>query len=343
MMNKQTRVILAALLAVAMVVGACRRDEPPVLKIGLIAGEGDFNDRGYSENIHTGFSAILKDFGMEGVALATASTQDIPGHIAYLLSKKFDLIITIGSMSAEATVQAAEANPDIDFILIDHTIENPPANLLCLVFDIHEAAYPCGFLAAYWADRKSPAIPMAGYVAGPDSPEIRQFLTPYARGVIQYNQRYGRGVLLSGHFATSFADTLQGAQLAGSLLEEGAAVLFAFAGRTGTGALYKVKEAGRWAIGVDVDQYYSIPEVGSTLLTSCVKMLNSTVYGVLKDYISGTFEGGRTLHNNLQSGGVRLAPFHDYSEAIPDSIKGAISEILEGIMDGTIETGWGGS
>ena len=143
-----------------------------------------------------------------------------------------------------------------------------------------------------------------------------------------------------GCYASSFGDTLEGARLADSLLKLNAYPIFAFAGKTGNGALYKVKEAGRWAIGVDVDQYNSIPAVGSVLLTSCMKELGVVTYAILTDYTLGKFAGGTVIHGNLANYGVGLAPFHEYELFIPDSINRTINTIENWIIAGTIKTGW---
>ena len=143
-----------------------------------------------------------------------------------------------------------------------------------------------------------------------------------------------------GYYATSFTDSLQGARLADSLITKNASVIFAFAGTTGNGALYKVKDAGKWAIGVDVDQYISIPKVGPVLLTSSMKALNVMVYNAIYGYCNSVFAGGTVVHGKLSNNGVGIAPFHNYDALIPDSIETALVSIETGIKDGTIKTGW---
>ncbi|MDD4644919.1 MAG: BMP family ABC transporter substrate-binding protein [Bacteroidales bacterium] len=326
--------------ALLVLLPSCHKDSQPELKIGLISGVGGFSDRGFNENILAGFQKAATEFPITCQTRESLSEEAIAAGISDFISDSCDLIITAGYAAAQATLDAALANPGIDFLILDYSTANLPSNMACSIFDVDQSSFPCGFLAAYWAYRQNPENPRAGYVAGVDIPQIRQFSQSYIRGIAFFNEKYQKDVQVSGYFANSFIDTLQGAKLADSLLQQGASVIFAFAGKTGNGALYRVQDAGKWAIGVDVDQYYSIPQVGPVLLTSCVKKLDNAIYGMLKDYRNLVFSGGQTQYNSLSNNGVGMAPFHDYETMIPDSIKAALTAIESGIKNGSISTGW---
>jgi basic membrane protein A len=334
------RITIVVFLALLPILSSCRHDSGKDLKIGLVSGLGGFHDRGFNQNILDGFMLAQNECAFAGETRETMTSADFALNIEYFQSAGFDLIITAGFNASEATLEAARAHPETHFIILDFAVENPPSNLICILFDVDESAFPCGFLAAYWANRQDPVHPLAGFVAGPEIPEIRQFSDSYTHGIEYFNQKHRKNVRFEGYFANSFSDTLQGARLADSLLRQNASVIFAFAGKTGNGALYKTKEAGKWAIGVDVDQYISIPEVGSVLLTSCVKLLNSTVYTLLVSYFNDSFNGGQIIHYNLKNNGVGMAPFHDFTAAIPDSIEMELKAIEDGIRKGEISTGW---
>ncbi len=312
----------------------------PLHRIGLLSGPGGFYDAGYNQNILEGFQRASKDFPLYCESRECFTSQDFETNINYFVANKFDLIITVSFYEAEATVKAAKQNPQTDFMIIDYQVDAPMDNLLCTLFEVDQAAFPCGFLAAWWAWKQNPLDPVAGYVAGPEQSGIRQFSVSFTNGVSYFNNLYSKNVKALGYYANSFSDTLQGAILADSLIRQNASVIFSCAGATGNGALYKAKEAGKWGIGVDVDQFYSIPPIGPILLTSCMKKLDNIVYQVLKSYSNSDFPGGTTIRGALNNAGVAMAPFHDYKTTVPDSIKTAINAIQAGIMNGTIKTGW---
>ncbi len=312
----------------------------PVLRIGLVGGSGGFNDAGFNQSILTGFIHAANDFPMYCQARESKTASDIPVNIDYYLLNSFEMIMTAGYESSQAILEAAQAHPGTDFVILDYSATSPPANLLCATFDVDQSSFPCGFLAAWWAYNQNNMNPVTGFVGGPEIPEIRQFSVSFTNGVSYFNNLYHKNVSIVGCYASSFSDTLQGARLADSLLKLNASVIFTFAGKTGNGALYKVKEAGKWAIGVDVDQYYSIPQVGSILLTSCIKELGLMTYTILGNYYNNKFPGGTVIRGDLSNQGVGMAPFHYYGLLIPDSVKTAITAIETGIKNGTIKTGW---
>jgi basic membrane protein A len=341
---KRLLVALVLLTASLITFTSCSSEEivpdPVIYKVGLVSGLGGFSDGGFNQNILAGFTRAAGDFPLFCETYECQTDADIGAGIRYFTNAGFDLVITAGFDAADSTIIAAQKFPGTSFLLLDFTMTDAPDNLLCAVFDVDQASFPCGFLAAWWANTKSVSNPVAGFVAGPEIPEIRQFSVSYLRGITYYNTMYGRNVQSPGYYASSFTDTLQGAELAGSLMEQGATVVFAFAGRTGNGALYKMKEAGKWAIGVDVDQYYSIPQVGPALLTSCMKELDVMVYNVMALFAGNEFYGGTVIHGDLSNGGVGMAPFHDFEAAIPDSIRTVLDNIKTGIKNGSIDTGW---
>ena len=49
----------------------------------------------------------------------------------------------------------------------------------------------------------------------------------------------------------------------------------------------------------------------------------------------GTFEGG-VIVGTLASGGVGLAPYHDFEDAVPADLKAEIEALREGIIAGSV-------
>jgi len=258
--------------------------------------------------------------------------------ISELTSKETDLIITLGFESLTYTQNAAIAHPDLHFVLVDHEMADMPVNMSCYSYQVSESSFLCGYLAAFWSDYKDPQNPVAAWIGGYPYPSIEAFKTGYLNGISYYNSQYLREVLAIGSYTMSFLDTAIGASQADSLIEAGADVVFPFAGKAGTGALLKAKERSRWAIGVDVDQAISIPEASPILLTSCIKQLDVTIYQLIKDFVdTKTLQTGNS-YGNLENEGVSIAPFHEFTTQIPDSIKNDLNLIRNQIISGLILT-----
>jgi len=320
---------------------SCKDDnEPKKLKIGLVSGLGSLADRGFNQQAVEGLTNVALETGSEYEVRESASIAEIESNIAHFCDQKFDVIIAMTYDAAQPAYDAAIAHPGVKFILLDNSFNDVPANLVCITFQVDQVSFMAGFLAAWWTWKKNPAGPKAAFVAGPDIPQIRQFTQSYAAGVDYFNTRYSLNVEASGANAGNFNDTLQGAHLADSLIQSGADLVFACAGKTGNGALFQAKTSGIQAIGVDTDQYLTIPEVGDILLTSCMKRLDISIYDEIRAIIGNQFHGGSTIISNLTGNGVQLAPFHNFENQIPDSIKTVLGEIRQGIINGTVNTGW---
>jgi basic membrane protein A len=149
-------------------------------------------------------------------------------------------------------------------------------------------------------------------------------------------------VLVSGTYVGDFEAPDEGKIQGLSLIDEGVDVIYGVGGKTGNGGLTAAKERGVWGVGVDVDQYYTLPNEKDILLTSTIKRLDNAVFGTVESLIEGTFAGGGVYVGTLTNGGVGMAPFHDFEDQIPDQIKQDLQDIMQGIIDGTIDTGWTG-
>jgi basic membrane protein A len=340
-MKRQSLLGIIILITITLLFTNCKKDkEKSLLRVGFVTGVGSLYDGGFNLMAYTGALAAMDEINMTVDVKQSQNTADIESNIRYFAENGFDVIISLGYDAAQPTYDLALQYPGTKFMMLDHTFTNVPSNMVCTTYKIDQASFPCGFLAAYWAWSKNAGNPKVGFVAGPLIPSIEQFTTSFTFGLDYFNTKYNKSVDLSGYYSNSFSDTLQGAWMADSLIHKGAEVIFACAGKTGNGALYKVKERNKTGIGVDTDQFFSIPAAGPNLLTSCMKSLDVFVTTELINIYNDAFHGGQTIQSTLANQGVGLAPYHQYETLLPDSIKQAVTEIKAGIINGTISTGW---
>ena len=93
-------------------------------------------------------------------------------------------------------------------------------------------------------------------------------------------------------YIPSFTDPAKGKETGQSMIGQGCDVVFGVGGNTGNGGLLAAKEKGLMAIGVDVDQYNTYPEVKDALITSAAKNVDAAVYNYLKAVKDGTVKAG---------------------------------------------------
>jgi basic membrane protein A len=131
-------------------------------------------------------------------------------------------------------------------------------------------------------------------------------------------------------------DSTQGKETALKLIGNGCDVVFGIGRDAVNGALLAAKENNLLAVGADVDQYNTDPEVQSALITSAMKNVEVAVYNYLKTVADGSVQAGISI-GTLQNGGVGLAPFHDWDSKIPADLKAQIQKASDGIKDGSIK------
>ena len=338
-MKELTKIIIG-LLFIGLFIFSCSSNNDKI-KIGIVSSAGGFSDNSFNELAYQGFLKAQNDFDFIAESRNSQNQEDIIDNINYFIENDFDLIITLGFEATAPVTRAAMRNPTIDFALIDDTIPDPPSNLGTFVFRVDQSSFVCGYLAAFWADQINPDSPTAAWVGGPRIPEIENFRTGYEHGILHFNEINDKNVQVVGAHARSFLNPDQGVILTDSLINIGADVVFPFAGVTGYGVLHQTQRRGKYGIGVDFDQAITVPAVSNILLTSCMKRLDITVYDIVDNFLRDrNWGGGKTHFGTLASGAVDIAPFHNFEERIPTSLKTELDELRRAIDSGRIETGW---
>lgn len=315
--------------------------EGPKFKVGMVSDVGGIDDASFNENTWKGLQDAVDAFGIEAKFLESQAQADYENNITEFAEQGYDLIIPVGFLLGDATYKMAQQYPDIKFLGIDIGANPDIKNLMGTAFNVDEASFPIGYLAAAMADQLDPDDPIVAYIGGMQIPPVEQFIVAYEHGVEYYNEQYGKDVGFTGVYVGEFEAPDKGKVQANSLIDEGADIIMGVGGKTGNGGIAAAKERGKWAVGVDVDQYYTLPNERDILVTSTVKRMDKVVFAVVKSMLAGKFEGGTNYVATLANEGVGIAPFHNFEDKVPDNIKADLEQIKEDIIAGTLWTGWG--
>jgi basic membrane protein A and related proteins len=138
-----------------------------------------------------------------------------------------------------------------------------------------------------------------------------------------------------GELSQAFTDPEWGANTARQAIDQGADVIFGAGGLTGNGALQEVAtQEGLYCIGVDTDQWLTLPAAHPCLVSSAMKLITPSMVELITNVTTGELQGGNYF------GGAGLAPFHDFEDEIPQEVKDELEEIAAGLEDGSIDTGY---
>jgi basic membrane protein A len=340
-MKKWIFATLVVLVALSLVLAGCAQKKEEAIKVGMVSDVGGIDDASFNQNTWDGLKRAQEELGVQAQFIESQAQADYEKNITEFAEQGYDLVFTVGFLLTDATAKMAPEYPDIHFAGIDQWYDPPVANAVAVTFAVDQASFPIGYLAAAWADMKDPADPHVAHVSGMQIPPVEQFNVAYEAGVNYYNAQKGKNVKFSGVYVGDFEAADQGKIVGNSLIDEGADVILGVGGKTGNGGLAAAKERGKWGVGVDVDQYFTLPNEKDILITSTMKRLDNAVFGVTQSELDGTFAGGGLYVATLENGGVGLAPYHDFEDQIPDELKQEIEAIIKGIKAGEISTGWG--
>jgi basic membrane protein A len=288
--------------------------------------------KGITDAVDAGYAVAESDY------LESQAETDYAPNIQSWLDEGCDLIITVGFLLGTATQEAAEANPDQPFEIIDFAYdEGVVPNVRGAVFGTTDAAFLAGYLAA--------GVSQTGVVAtygGIQIPcGVTCFMDGFVYGVRYHNQEKGTDVQVlgwnpeeqTGTFTGDFENADNGRNVTQSFVDEGADVILPVAGPVGVGTAALAQELGDvWVVGVDADWFVTLPEYTDVILTSVLKGLDVAVFETIKDVAEGDFEGGTRLFT-IAEDGVGLGPIN---EAVDAELAAEIETIREGLVDGSI-------
>jgi basic membrane protein A len=311
------------------------------IKIGLVTDVGRVNDRSFNQSAWEGVKQAGTALGLtEGEGFKYIETQDAKEYadnIQQFVDAGYNVIVTVGFALGEATIAAATENPDIYFIGVDQFQGEALPNLTGLVFPEDQAGFLAGALAAQLStsgtiaavlgtDLVPPVVAFGeGYING------AKFINPDIQVISTYHP---------GEISQAFVDPEWGAATARQAIDQGADVIFGAGGQTGNGALQETAaavEAGGtlYCIGVDTDQWETLPAAHPCLVSSAVKEITPGITALVDAFAA---DGTMTAGNYFGSAG--LASFHDFEDSVPQEVKDKLDEIRAGFADGSVTTGY---
>ncbi len=331
-----------SLLVVVTLLAACGPKEPAELSVedcpkeevfcvGLVTDVGKIDDKSFNQSTWEGVKQAEEELGALVQYIETTDSKDYAKNLSQFADAGFDVIVTVGFALGEATLEAGPQYPDVKFIGVDQFQGEAVPNVVGLIFPEDQSGFLAGALAALMSESGK-----LGAVLGTDAvPPVWRFGEGYRAGAeyvrpdVEVNVIYHNDV----GFDKTFTDPEWGKTTAISMIDKGVDVVFGAGGKTGNGALMGCAEKGVMAIGVDTDQYYTVPEAQSVLLTSAMKLLTPGTFDLLKMAKEGNFPAGGNY-----VGAAGLAPYHDLADSVPADVDAKVQEIDAAFKDGSLQT-----
>lgn len=303
-----------------------------------VSDTGGTDDKSFNQFAWEGMVDAQAAHGVDIRFLESTGEADYEPNINAFVQEGCDMIFGVGFLLNDATTAAAQANPDISFVGIDHWSEVPD-NYLGTFYNIHEATMLAGYLAAGMTETG-----IVGVYAGINIPPVTAFSDGYYLGVQAYNEAHGTDVQVlgwdpvaqDGLFTGDFFDTDKGRTMTETLLDAGADIIMPVAGPVGAGSLAVFEERGAGLlIGVDTDWSGFYPDQAQYVLASAMKRMDLVVFDQIAKGLGGTFEGGN-FTGTLENGRVGMQVGSLWLDQVPEDLANEIEALTAQIISGEV-------
>jgi basic membrane protein A len=297
--------------------------------VGLVTDVGQVDDKSFNQSAWDGVQAVGSSLGVDVDYIETQAAKDYATNIGLFADSGCDVIVTVGFALGEATAIAAAENPDVDFIGVDQWQPEAIDNVAGLIFPEDQAGFLAGALAA--------SLSTSGVIAEVLGTDLVPPVVAFGEGFVNGAKHINPGIQViktyhPGGLDVAFTDPEWGATTARQALDQGADVVFGAGGKTGNGALIEVAgESGAFCIGVDSDQWETVPEAHPCLVSSAMKLITDGVVDLIRQSFAGSMPGGNYVGN------VGLAGFHDHESSVPGDVQDMLVALKADLESGAVD------
>jgi basic membrane protein A len=334
--RKLARILLGAVVALSFGVAACGDEESEPagggaqeqaaepLKIGMVTDIGGLNDRSFNASAYKGLQRAEKDLGAEIRVITSKSNSDYVPNLSSLARQRYDLIVAVGFLMAEATETVAKSFPQQNIAIIDSSAEgmaSKPRNVKGLLFAEQEAGYLVGYMAGLYVKDQG-GRQVVSTVGGQKIPPVDHYIAGFQKGATDANPQ----VQTLNGYSEDFVSQDKCKEIALNQIGEGSQVVFQVAGQCGLGALDAAKQEGMQGIGVDADQGY----LGDHIMTSALKKIDEAVFATVTTVQDGAFKGGTDTVFDVKSDGVGYGEVNEVGQKYVDQVDAQREKIASG-------------
>jgi basic membrane protein A len=314
--------------------------------VAMVTDVGGVDDKSFNQSAWEGLEKWGKSHDMQKGKdgynyFQSDSEADFATNFSQAVSAGYKLVAGVGYATHDSLVNAAKANKDTNFVLLDDDAGDKYANVSSVVFHSEQSSYLAGVAAATKA--KELGDNTVGFIGGQNSETIQTFEAGYVAGVKSVDEN----LTVDAQFVGSFTDSAKAKTIATAMIAKGEHVIFHAAGPAGNGMFTAIKDNDTgltadskdkvWAIGVDMDQSNmgkyttSDKKADNFTLTSAVKAVGHGLAVVAEKGLKGDFPGKETLALGLKDKGVYVT-----TKNLNDDEKAAVEKAKQAILNGDV-------
>jgi basic membrane protein A and related proteins len=340
-----TLVVLLALQTLAQIgrVLTTKRGDNGQLRVALFIN-GTLGDKSFFDSAAKGLKTAQKDLPVfSKVIEGGIDPTRWEGALTDLAdSGDFDVIV-VGTFTMVPYVERLSREfPHARFVVFDATVDYAKcgcANVHSILFRQNEGAFQAGFLAATLERQGLSGLKPGGglgVIGGMQFPVIDDFIIGFRAGAAQASPE----ITVLSQYANSFSDPAAGKEIAKAQFGRGVSLIFHAAGATGQGVNEAAAEVGRYAMGVDMDQYIlyrdSHPQMAARIVTSVIKNVDVAILRAIKQRLENKLAFGQAISLGIAEQGISLAPYSPVLAQAPQSVAQSLNAMQTAVAQGLV-------
>ena len=290
-------------------------------KIAVVFASSGLGDKSFNDALYNGMEEAKTELGIEWVYSEPKDDAEYEGLISgYADSGDCDLIICLGGSQSSSLENVAPNYPDQKFVILDAVVAGD--NIRSYTWRDEELGFLAGFLGASLSETNK-----LGFIGAHDIP----LCNLGAAGMIAGARYVNPDCEVLVDYANGWAEVNGCYEIATSMNQQGASLIYHTASAGGLGILNAGKEKGFLTIFFDGNLNADAPE---TNIASAIRDFPNCAKEAIKDVIDGKFTA-ESIVKGVAEDSVYL-DFEGAGYQIPEEIITAYNKVIEDIKAGKI-------
>ena len=286
---------------------------------------GEINDQGWNASNYAGVVKCNEELGTNMEYIEAVQPADFESTFREYAERGYDIIMAAGSQFDEAAAAVADQYPDTLFMLVNGN-NHDGANLCPLFPKEYEASYLGAIIAGYITENGQ-----FGLIGGDPNQAMQDLMAVYGKTAVAIAKERGiEGADYNLQYSNSWSDITLGKQMAESMIDAGADVMFVYANELGLGVISGAQEKGVKVVGYSADQTVIDP---ATVVAS-IDFDYATMYvWAIGQWLNGELEGNQIIEVGVPEG----IYFPVYTENTPAEAIEACDAAVEALKNGEVD------
>lgn len=311
---------------------------------------GTLGDKSFFDSAQRGMDLMKNELGWEVRTIECTYDRNrwLPCLEDAAAADDYDILIAGTFDMSDYVTEVAPKYPNKRFWMFDaapnyEACANKCENVYTVLFRQNEGSYLLGVLAANILKNK--ALPnitddsKIGIIGGMDIPVINDFIVGFKQGMRDQGvDPEQRTIVQYVGGDNPWNNPARGKEIALSMFNQGAAIVWGVAGNSGSGAFEAAVEAKAFTFGVDSDQYFTIadPAQRATIVTSMLKNVDQGLFRAAKLHLEGKLGYGAPEPVGVAGGAVGVAVNENTRRLLGEDLLKVVDEAAQAIKDGKI-------